>query len=61
MNIEILKPCPFCGSKLIRLEEIPERFPDAFVITCISCFAEVSGWSRETVIEHWNWRVDNED
>ena len=49
-----LKPCPFCGSKDIRLEEVS----DYWEIICdgdVKCHAFMYG-ERDEIIEAWNNR-----
>ena len=64
-----LKPCPFCGGKMVevlnRLEEEPEMeliglTEDNWNVLCRDCFG--FGGTRRTAeeaIEAWNRRADN--
>lgn len=51
-----LKPCPFCGSKNLRLTGNSWHW-----VQCNNCFAEIGGQeSEEEAIEQWNRRVNDE-
>ena len=52
-----LKPCPFCGSRSVCIEQIGGG--GYFNICCRDCLANVplSG-SRETAVEAWNHRTN---
>ena len=52
---EKLKPCPFCGSRSVYVEQIGSGC--YFNVCCCNCLANVplSG-SRETAVEAWNRR-----
>lgn len=53
---EELKPCPFCGSRSVYVEQIGSG--GYFNVCCCNCLANVplSG-SRETAIAAWNCRM----
>nr|DAR30056.1 MAG TPA: restriction alleviation protein [Caudoviricetes sp.] len=54
MNEE-LKPCPFCGSKNIRMWNTSTPW-----VSCRDCFANTAcGTTREEAIENWNRRVQD--
>lgn len=54
---EKLKPCPFCGSRSVQVEQIGSG--GYFNVCCCNCLANVplSG-SRETAVAAWNSRAD---
>ena len=54
---EKLKPCPFCGSENIIIEEGP--ISGGFCATCNSCFA-LGPWSscEDEAIKTWNERTE---
>lgn len=63
-----LKPCPFCGSKHIRLGQI--RYFDEVFAECGNCDASICGsydesnvitdkQKRAAAAELWNRRADN--
>lgn len=52
---EVLKPCPFCGSKAIQV-----RPHTRFWIVCENCLAEIATYAtKEDAIEAWNRRADS--
>ena len=52
---EVLKPCPFCGSKAILAKPYTRTW-----IVCADCLAETSTYTTiEEAIEAWNRRADN--
>ena len=58
---EELKPCPFCGSNLIKLENM--GWPSVY---CIKCGAKVAGMGyaedgAKSAIKKWNRRQTNEN
>lgn len=53
---EELKPCPFCGSNLIKLENM--GWPSVY---CIKCGAKVADRSYALAIKKWNRRQTNEN
>lgn len=54
MNEE-LKPCPFCGSKYIRILGGGNTFP---YVECSNCFVSTaSELTRAEAIKNWNRRV----
>lgn len=54
---EKLKPCPFCGSRSVYVEQISSG--GYFNVCCGNCLANVplSG-SRETAVAAWNSRTN---
>lgn len=61
MSDEIkLKPCPFCGSRSVYVEQIGSG--GYFNVCCCDCLANVplSG-SRETAVAAWNSRADSKE
>lgn len=54
---EKLKPCPFCGSRSVQVEQIGSG--GYFNACCCNCLANVplSG-SRETAVAAWNRRTN---
>lgn len=53
--MENLKPCPFCGSKNIRLWEI--TYPWVQCEKCLS--ATAMGCTKKEAVEHWNRRAND--
>ena len=55
--MEKLKPCPFCGSKNIRLWGITYHW-----VQCEQCLSSTAiSYTKEKVIESWNRRANNSD
>lgn len=55
---EELKPCPFCGSKNIRLWE-KTTSPWVQCEKCLSSTA--TGYTKEEAVENWNRRANDEN
>ena len=56
METKIIKPCPFCGGKKIR---VYKNESDKYVISCEKCgdfYMNTLFPSEKTVIEAWNNR-----
>lgn len=59
MNLQDLKPCPFCGEKAVletfttAMEKVPR-----YRVRCSNCFCETNWdfFSKEDVIKAWNRR-----
>lgn len=60
---EALKPCPFCGHKIIQLFAIEQYGGHWIVAQCQRCRAEVSEVTdyAETTITKWNRRSVPQD
>ena len=55
--MEKLKPCPFCGSKNIRLCGITYHW-----VQCEKCLSSTAiSYTKEKAIENWNRRANNSD
>ena len=53
---EELKPCPFCGSKNIRLWETTSPW-----VQCEKCLSSTAtGYIKEEAVENWNRRTNDE-
>lgn len=52
-----LKPCPFCGSDAVFIDEY---FEETMSIQCTECYAgmrdESGDITKESIIEQWNRR-----
>ena len=67
MNEE-LKPCPFCGSEDVFLEDASDKNGELWVVGCNKCFVAFSAGSessegcadatREETIAAWNRRAE---
>lgn len=56
-----LKPCPFCGSKKIRIWTCNETISDSAWCQCESCLVSTSEEDTdEEAIEAWNRRAIDE-
>ena len=54
-----LKPCPFCGSNKISIDEVfseDRGCNDFYVASCVDCHAEVWEDTSEEAIHRWNTR-----
>lgn len=53
-----LKPCPFCGSKDIKLtDRIEKNSPKTFYVWCLGCGTEGPfGLSPKSALDAWNKR-----
>lgn len=52
-----LNMCPFCGSTLLWISEVPSSNGVHYYVTCTECDAEgPSGKSKETATSKWNGR-----
>lgn len=58
-QFDFLKPCPFCGSDNIFVDEFWERYDEPYFVTCNGCGAN-GPYTRkkEEAIELWNRRVN---
>lgn len=57
MGNKKLKPCPFCGSNAVFIDEY---FEEPMSIKCTECYADmVDGLDKgkEALVELWNTRV----
>jgi Lar family restriction alleviation protein len=53
-----LKPCPFCGSSLLKIYDNGLIYP---WVQCVECLANTSSEPTvEEAIKAWNRRVDSE-
>lgn len=61
-----LKPCPFCGSKDVYLEDASDEHGELWVIGCKNCFIGISAGggddgccdaTKEETIKAWNRRA----
>lgn len=62
MNEIKLKPCPFCGSEKIYIEQYDHPAGKRWRIFCCNCMAGIdtgTDQSKGAVIETWNRRADN--
>ncbi len=51
-----LSPCPFCGSKDIRVDNLID--PDDFFVHCMECWIQqIADYTREEAIRRWNKRA----
>ncbi len=52
---QVIKPCPFCGSKEITVQK-ERSFYNAW---CLKCFASIAGFeTKDAAIKSWNTRCD---
>ena len=61
VEMEELKPCPFCGGKA-DFEEIERCYSDiSWTVMCTQCGASIGVHSVDKidVVETWNRRADN--
>ena len=57
MIITILKPCPFCGSKNIWVNEAGKD-TDMWFVQCDDCYATFPHFdSKEEAVTAWNKRI----
>ena len=58
-----LKPCPFCGSKKVAIDDISTEDENYFMIQCEKCFAAAcfgdESETQEGAARAWNRRADN--
>lgn len=54
-----LKPCPFCGSKEVRMRF--DSVIESYYVTCKKCGAEVSQFYglKDEAVEAWNRRAND--
>lgn len=52
-----LKPCPFCGSTDLEIDDVPGT--DAYGVICCGCGISMvpTAFDKECAIEEWNRRV----
>ena len=56
-----LKPCPFCGSDRIEIDDLGYQETPCWFVACNNCGAEISGFLYlSRAIEAWNRRADND-
>lgn len=56
------KPCPFCGSKNLRMSRINHSNDWVFWVLCYDCKMNgPSAYSQEEAREKWNTRQEQED
>ena len=62
MEMEKLKPCPFCGGKAEMLISEYEDSRKEYLVACTECDGIVERWreTEEEAVEQWNRRVNNE-
>jgi len=59
---ELLKPCPFCGSKKLMMDTGLSGADDSklFWIVCNECYSSGPAYDKKSAaIARWNKRVDN--
>lgn len=58
--MNVLKPCPFCGSKEITVKVIPNEYEgDLACVKCETCFATgPESFEDNSAIIDWNDRAD---
>lgn len=54
----LLKPCPFCGKREVRLVRVSDFYDqeDAFYVACSDCNASQFPDVKERAIQDWNQR-----
>lgn len=56
-----LKPCPFCGNSAYSHKKYcPYSKKNRYVVKCSRCNAVLEYRDKESAIEAWNRRADNE-
>ena len=59
-----LKPCPFCGSNQVIIDDISTEDEEYYMIYCETCGAATSfgdaSETKEGATELWNRRADND-
>ena len=60
-KMDELKPCPFCGSKFIRIVDWDDEDGKVYWARCEKCYVSTQSCLRKRdVIELWNRRDDND-
>lgn len=60
--MNVLKPCPFCGSKDVEVVELMPAIPShSFMTVCSKCPASIGAKTEDEAINLWNKRAGNED
>ena len=58
MNIQGLKPCPFCGGNAIEVSPYDQKpLGSRWIIKCVDCGASIQGSHRAMNKAAWNQRV----
>lgn len=58
MNIQGLKPCPFCGGNAIEVSPYDQKpLGSRWIIKCVDCGARIQGSHRAMNKAAWNQRV----
>lgn len=58
MNIQGLKPCPFCGGNAIEVSPYDQTpLGSRWIIKCVDCGASIQGSHRAMNKAAWNQRV----
>ena len=55
-----LKPCPFCGSDDVALDEFAYRIGDGeweSKVICYECHANTGFYTKQEAVEAWNRRA----
>lgn len=62
-SMNVLKPCPFCGSKQVGIVTLQHpRYAESYAVECLDC--GVMTWptiSDEMAAKVWNRRKDKTD
>ena len=63
MEMEKLKPCPFCGGKAEMLINEYEDSRKEYLVACTECDGMVERWRKteEEAVEQWNRRVNDKE
>jgi len=64
--MKIVKPCPFCGHRVIGpifVDCIGDSYSTYFWIECTNCpcSMEIEGEDEDIALSKWNRRVNSED
>jgi len=58
MNIQGLKPCPFCGGNAIEVSPYDQKpLGSRWIIKCVDCGASIQGSHRAMNKAAWNQRA----
>lgn len=58
MSKSELKPCPFCGGKMVVVHEMEDN---RWLVFCHNCGGMMQSFmTKNDAVEHWNRRAGNE-